>query len=178
MQMQSLIISQPTVELVASYLESIDEMRIHGDRIWESWVPMAGEGTPEFVARLVRAETSAIPPSVTTTTYWATISGTVVGRGALRHELTQDLAEFGGHVSYEVRPSHRRQGIATEMLRQILLTPKAKEIGTLLLTCAPANIASNKTIQANGGRLVKTSFVERIDRDTNYYRVDLSIGHG
>ena len=48
------------------------------------------------------------------------------------------------------------------MLRQILLTEKAKEIGTLLLTCAPTNIASNKTIQANGGRLVKTSFVERI----------------
>jgi len=174
---QSLIMSRPTVELVASYLEFIDEMRIYGDRIWEGMVPTAGEGPTEFVARLVRAETATIPAAATRTTYWATISGTVVGRAVLRHELTEDLAEFGGHVSYEVRPSHRRKGIATEMLRQVLLTEKAKEIGTLLLTCAPTNIASNKTIQANGGRLVKTSFVERIHRDTNYYRVDLSAGH-
>ncbi len=178
MQAQSLIISRPTIELVVSYLQFIDEMRIHGDRIWEGMVPMAGEGAPEFVARLVRAETSAMPPWVTTTTYWATISGTVVGRGALRHELTRDLAEFGGHIGYEVRPSYRRKGVATEMLRQILLTEKAREIGRLLLTCAPANIASNRTIQANGGRLVKTSFVERIGRDTNYYWIDLSAGPG
>jgi predicted acetyltransferase len=177
MQPQSLILSRPTVELVASYLEFIDEMRSQGDRIWETWVPTAGEGAPEFVARLVRAETSAVPPSVTTTTYWATISSTVVGRGALRHQLTPDLAEFGGHISYEVRPSYRRKGVATEMLRQILSTAKAKEIGRLLLTCAPTNIASNKTIRANGGRLVRTSFVERINRETTYYQIDLSTGH-
>lgn len=174
MQPQSLILSRPTVELAASYLQFIDEMRVHGERIWEGMVPMAGEGVPEFVARLVRAETSATPPSVATTTYWASMAGTVVGRGALRHELTQDLAEFGGHIGYEVRPSYRRKGVATEMLRQILLTEEAKEIGRLLLTCAPANTASNKTIQANGGCLVKTSFVKRIDRDTNYYWIDLS----
>jgi predicted acetyltransferase len=178
MQAQSLIISIPTVELVASYLEFIDELRSHGDRIWESMVPAAGEGATEFVAKLVRAETSVVPPLATaTTTYWATISGTVVGRGALRHELTSDLAEFGGHISYEVRPSYRRKGIATEMLRQILLTERAKAIGTLLLTCAPTNIASNKTIQANGGRLLKTSFVERVARETSYYEVDLSNDH-
>jgi predicted acetyltransferase len=170
------ILSRPTVELVASYLQFIDEMRVHGDRIWDGMVPTGGEGATDFVARIVRAETSALPPSVTKTTYWATISGTVVGRGQLWHELTPDLAEFGGHIGYEVRPSYRRKGIATEMLRQILLTEKAREIGQLLLTCDPTNIASNKTIQANGGHLVKTSFVERVSRDTNYYWIDLSAG--
>lgn len=177
MQTPSVVLSRPTVELAASYLQFIDEMRIHGDRIWEGLVPRAGEGAPDFVARLVRAETSATPPRVTTTTYWATISGVVVGRGALRHELTPDLAEFGGHIGYEVRPSHRRQGVATEMLRQILLTEEARRIGRLLLTCAPTNAASNKTIRANGGKLVKTSFVARVGRDTNYYWIDLSAGH-
>jgi predicted acetyltransferase len=174
MQTQSLVLSTPTVELVVSYLQFIDEMRAHGDPIWEGMVPIGGEGAPEFVARLARAETAATPPFVTMTTYWATISGTVVGRGALRHELTPDLAEFGGHVGYEVRPSYRRGGVATEMLRQILLSEKAKSIGKLLLTCAPANIASNRTIQANGGRLVETRFVQRINRDTNYYWIDVS----
>ena len=159
---------------MTSYLECIEEMRAHGEHIWEPMVPTANEDAPAFVARLVRAETSVVPPLVTkTTTYWATISGTVVGRGALRHELTQELAEFGGHISYEVRPSYRRKGVATEMLRQILLTAKAREIGTLLLTCAPTNVASDKTIRANGGHLEKTSFVERFQRDTSYYRIEL-----
>jgi predicted acetyltransferase len=175
MQAQSLILSRPTAELVAAYLQFIDEMQIHGERIWETMVPSVGEDAIEFVARLLRAETSA-PPLVATTTYWAAISDTVVGRGVLRHALTAELAEYGGHISYEVRPAHRGRGIATEMLRQILTTDKAKEIGTLLLTCSPTNVASNKAIQANGGRLVRTVFVERIQRETNYYRVDLSKG--
>ena len=93
-----LIMSKPSVELVASYLECIAEMRIQGDRIWDAWVPKAGEGAPDFVARIVRAETSATPPWVTTTTYWATLAGAVVGRGALRHELTEDLAGHHHHL--------------------------------------------------------------------------------
>ncbi len=177
MQAQSLILFRPTVELVASYLQFIDEMQTHGERIWETMVPAVGEGATEFVARLVRAETSALPPLVAATTYWAAITDTVVGRGVIRHELSAELAEYGGHISYEVGPSHRGKGIATEMLRQILSTHKAKEIGTLLLTCSPTNVASNKAIQANGGHLVKTGFVERIKRDTNYYRVDLTKGY-
>jgi predicted acetyltransferase len=172
-KMQSLAISRPSVERVVAYLQFIDEMRIHGDRIWETMCPIAGESAADFVAGLLRAETSATLPKILTTTYWATISDTVVGRGALRHELTQDLSEFGGHVSFEVRPSYRCQGFATEMLRQILSTEEARAIGSLLVTCAPSNVGSNRTIVANGGRLVKTSFVERVNRDTNYYRIDL-----
>jgi predicted acetyltransferase len=164
---------RPAVERVASYLQLIDELRTHGDRVWESWVPRTAEDPAEFVARLVRAETAALPPAVPATTYWATISSNVVGRAALRHGLTDELAEFGGHVSFDVRPSYRRRGVATEMLRWMLSTDEARKIGSLLITCAPTNIGSNKTILANGGRLVKTSFVERVKRDTNYYAFDL-----
>jgi predicted acetyltransferase len=59
------------------------------------------------------------------------------------------------------------------MLKLILQTAKAKEIGRLLLTCAPDNIASNKTIQKNGGVLAKTAFVERVQRQTNYYWIEI-----
>jgi predicted acetyltransferase len=60
------------------------------------------------------------------------------------------------------------------MLRQVLQTPKAQEIGKLLLTCAPFNVGSNRTIIANGGELEKTAFVQKWSRDTNYYWIDLS----
>lgn len=175
---EGLTLSKPAVELLASYLGFIDEQRSHGETVWATMVPASGEDAPEFIQRLRRAETAILPPLVTpTTTYWATISTIVVGRAALRHALTPELAEFGGHISYEVRPSYRRQGIATELLRQLLQTPKAKEIGTLLLTCDPANIGSNRTIRANRGQLLKTVFVERIQRDTNSYQIELATSH-
>jgi predicted acetyltransferase len=169
---EDLVLSKPTVELAPSYLAFLDELRLNGDRVWESMLPLAGEDAAGFIGRLARAETTALPPLVPTTTYWATLAGTVVGRGALRHVLTEELAEFGGHVSYEVRPSWRRRGVATALLRKILSTKKAREIGTLLITCAPGNAGSNRTIRANGGQLLKTSFVARVNRETNYYRID------
>lgn len=89
------------------------------------------------------------------------------------HDLAAALEEFSGHIGYDVRPSVRRKGIATEMLCQLLTVPKAWEIGRLLLTCAPDNVASNRTIVANGGVLSRTAFVEKWQRQTNYYWIHL-----
>ncbi len=161
-------LKRPAAELVPSYLELLDEIAAHGEQVWP-----AGPGpadTPEsFVAHLLQAELAPDPPRVPQTTYWATVGGTVVGHIGLRHGLNAELAEFGGHIGYTVRPSCRRRGLAREMLRQVLQTPKAREIGRLLLTCAPDNAASNRTILANGGVLERTIFVERIARESNLY---------
>src|SRR5690606_7632066 len=97
----------------------------------------------------------------------------VVGRISFRHRLNENLKVFGGHIGYEVRPSWRKKGVATEMLRMLLKTERAKQIGRLLLTCAPDNVASNKVILANGGVLEKTAFVERVGRMSNYYWIEL-----
>ena len=164
---------KPVANLISSYLESIEEMRQIGEIVWEGIIPKAGEDPLIFVERLNRAEMTPEPGLVAQTTYWAVSNNQVVGRIALRHQLTEKLKEFGGHIGYEVRPSARRKGIATEMLRLLLQTPKSREIGRLLVTCAPDNTASNKAILANGGILERTAFVEAWHRDTNYYWIDL-----
>lgn len=166
-------LQRPSAELVASYLDSIAEMRDLGETIWDGWVPRAPESPSDFVRRLLRAEHSPNSGRVPDSVYWAVSDGAVVGRIALRHHLHASLEQFGGHIGYEVRPSSRRKGIGKEMLRQLLELPKAKEIGRLLLTCAPDNIGSNKTIIANGGVLDRTAFVDRLQRQTNYYWIDL-----
>lgn len=163
----------PDEHFAESYLSCMAEMRDLGEKVWDATVPRADESTAQFVARLLRAKTSPEPGLVSETTYWAILDREVVGRIALRHTLNKNLEEFGGHIGYEVRPSARRKGVATEMLRLMLQTPKAKEIGRVLLTCAPDNIASNKTIQKNGGALSETKFVERVQRHTNYYWIVL-----
>jgi predicted acetyltransferase len=59
------------------------------------------------------------------------------------------------------------------MLALLLKTPRAIEIGRLLLTCSPDNLASNKTIQKNGGVFTRSAFVEKWQRQTNYYWISL-----
>lgn len=166
-------LTRPNVGRLASYLDFVAEMRQFGEEIHEGLILKAGESKERFVDRILRAETSPGSGFVPATVYWGAIGEIVVGRIALRHHLNENLKEFGGHIGYEVRPSYRRQGVAKEMLRLLLETPKAKQIGRLLLTCAPDNQASNKTIQANGGVLAKTAFAEKPQRGTNYYWIQL-----
>lgn len=171
--MPTVEILKPTPALAPKYLEFIEEMRSSGEKVWESMVPMADESPERFVDRINAQESELGPSLVPQTTYWGVSAGKVVGRIVLRHRLNEKLREIGGHVSYEVRPSCRRCGFAKEMLRRILDTAKAQEMGRLLLTCAPSNEASNKTITANGGILTKTAYVEEWKRDTNYYWIEL-----
>jgi predicted acetyltransferase len=166
-------LKRPSMDLMDSYLDSVDEMTKLGEEVWEGYVPGVSERPEDFLARLRRNESA--PPSdlVPESTYWAVIGPKVVGRISLRHRLNEALCVYGGHIGYEVRPSVRRQGIASEMLRLLLQTPKAGEIGRILLTCSPTNKGSNRTIAANGGILEKTIWVEKIKRDTNLYWITL-----
>lgn len=76
----------------------------------------------------------------------------IVGVIDLRHHLGNPvLREWGGHFGYIVRPSERGKGYAKEMVRQNLI--KCKELGLhkVMITCDRNNIASERTILANGG---------------------------
>lgn len=76
----------------------------------------------------------------------------IVGLIDLRHHIDHPvLGTWGGHSGYSVRPSERGHGYAKEMLRQLL--PKAGALGIrkFLITCKVGNLASEKTILANGG---------------------------
>lgn len=104
-----------------------------------------------FLASLWQLETDPPPDSVASTLYWAIVDGEVVGRIGLRHRLNEFFGQAGGHIGYIVRPSWRGRGLATEMLRQVLATPRAQSIGELLLTCDEANAASERVIRKCGG---------------------------
>ena len=76
-----------------------------------------------------------------------------LGRIAIRHRLTPTLLEVGGHIGYDVRPSARRRGHATAMLRRALAIAEELGIERALITCDPENIGSRTVIERNGGVL-------------------------
>jgi predicted acetyltransferase len=114
------------------------------------------EGFARFVAQL-RAEAdedpSRPPGLVPSTTLWWVDGDEYLGRIAVRHRLSPALLEVGGHIGYDVRPSARRRGHATAMLRGALPIAAGLGIERALITCDVDNVASRKVIETCGGVL-------------------------
>lgn len=98
--------------------------------------------------------------------------GRIVGTISIRLRLNDYLASYGGHIGYSVRRSERQKGYAKEMLRLALLKCKEKKICNVLITCDKENIASSKTILANGGILENE--VPEGDRITQRYWISVN----
>ena len=61
----------------------------------------------------------------------------------------------GGHIGDGIRPSERRKGYATEMIRLALIECKKLGLDRVLMVCERDNIGSAKSIMKNGGVLEK-----------------------
>ena len=109
----------------------------------------------QFVRRLMDGAAGiGIPDDhVPCNVYWLVRGNRVLGNCSLRHRLTERLRDYGGHIGYSVRPSERRKGYGTLMLRLALAKARQRGIARVLVTCDKDNIASARVIQANGGVL-------------------------
>ena len=100
--------------------------------------------------------------------------GAVVGMLQVRHFFNEHLEKYGGHIGYSVRPSERRKGFATAMLREAL--PRCRELGIrdVLITCLTDNEGSRRTILNNGGVYESTVHEPDMDRDLERYWIHLA----
>ena len=158
----------PVPEVRESFLGDMAEFRAEGRGGpqdftligWEAqeygqlWTTEAGFAHYVRLVRAAALEESQRPAGwVPYTTMWLVDGQEYLGRIAIRHRLTPSLAEEGGHIGYDVRPTARRRGHATAMLRVALSVAHGLGIERALLTCDPDNLASRKVIEANGGVL-------------------------
>ena len=77
----------------------------------------------------------------------------LLGAVNIRHYLNDYLVKYAGHIGDGIRPSERRKGYATEMIRLSLIECKKLGIIKVLMVCDKSNIASRKSIIKNGGIL-------------------------
>jgi predicted acetyltransferase len=112
------------------------------------WLGPAREDFGAFVAQRRGVRTRWGVPS---TVFWYVSGPHYIGTLVVRHRLTPELAEAGGHVGYHVVPPWRRQGHATRMLAAGLAECRRLGLDRVLLTCAAGNQASRRVILANGG---------------------------
>jgi predicted acetyltransferase len=142
----------PTVDLEASWREAEAEP---GATEADGFHTTVTDFTAYVSRLLADVEEDAPRPEgwVPCSRWWWVDGDTYLGRISVRHRLTPSLLEVGGHIGYDVRPSARRHGHATAMLRAVL--PRAHELGIdrALVTCDHDNVGSRKTIEANGGVL-------------------------
>ncbi|PKE31394.1 GNAT family N-acetyltransferase [Macrococcoides caseolyticum] len=88
---------------------------------------------------------------VNNTTFFYFIDGVIIGAANIRHKLTKDLLNTGGHIGYGLARSYRGQGYATKILQESLVFARSIGIEKALITCDEDNIASSRVIIKNGG---------------------------
>lgn len=77
----------------------------------------------------------------------------LLGAVNIRHKLNDELKVTGGHIGDGIRPSERRKGYATEMIRLALIECRKLGLDRVLMVCNKDNVGSMKSIVKNGGIL-------------------------
>ncbi|MRR29181.1 GNAT family N-acetyltransferase [bacterium] len=97
----------------------------------------------------------------------------LIGSSRLRHSLTPSLENEGGHIGYDVRPSQRGKGYATQLLSLVLEEARSLGLSRVLVTCDDVNIASARVIEKNGGKLINKVVAEEDGQLVRRYWIEL-----
>jgi predicted acetyltransferase len=153
---------KPTVDLEPAYLDFYKEWKQTGEEMIPWVIAKDPADFPAMIQSLLDAEKGIglqegwVPDS----TYWLVNDACrILGVANIRHALTEHLMNAGGHVGYGIRPTERRKGYATQLLKLSLEKTKELGIDRVLVVCDAVNIGSGKTITNNGG-VMDDDFVE------------------
>jgi len=183
-----MLLVTPSLEHLPSYRAALESgwspNTLSDDAIAQELARIADD--PElFVASMIDREARGGPIAMPDGTLMPRLPGvrlwmwdnTFCGSIGLRWQPgTEDLPSYVlGHIGYTVIPSMRNRGYATRALAEILPYAKAEGLRYVDLTTDLDNVASQRTIVANGGILL-----EEFMKDEHYgasrglrYRIEI-----
>lgn len=149
---------RPSERYKDSFLEAVREAQATGSGLGDTLTWNLEDIRADFeglLRNLSRYEPgNDLPDGFVHSEYRWLVEGTeYLGRVSIRYTLNDRLRQFGGHIGYEIRPSARRKGYGTLILRLALERARELGIGDVLVTCDVDNLGSRGVIEANGGVL-------------------------
>lgn len=141
----------PCEAYLASYAEAYDEYEHYPRRAGN---PFGNPHAGDLLAHLDDMRHARNLPAgwVGATTLWLVDDEAqrFLGQIDIRHELTESLLRYGGHIGYAIRLGEWNKGYGTLMLS--LALPCAKELGITrcLITCDDDNPGSARVMEKNG----------------------------
>lgn len=172
MNRQKISLVEPTAKLEAEFLAMANEFLAAGDERYSAELTDLS-GYLERISRYARA--GNLPPDrVPGDEFWLLAFGDrILGRSKLRHRLTPALEREGGHIGYDIRPSERRKGYGTLILKLTLEKARGLGLERVLLTCDTDNVASAGVIVRNGGEMRGRAITGRSGKMISRYWIRL-----
>lgn len=97
----------------------------------------------------------------------------IIGMINIRHKLNEFLLKEGGHIGYAIRPTERKKGYGTIILKLALQKCRELNLDRVLITCDKINLASAKIIKNNNGILENEIFSETFSETIQRYWIRL-----
>lgn len=161
--MESLKLIEPDLTMGAEHAEMLNEWL----RAGESLVPFTLKYDTSDFQQYVRLLSDlrkgiGIPETfVPHSTFWMiNRNRKIIGVSNVRHYLNERLMAEGGHIGFGIKPSERKKGYGTEILRLTLIKAGKMKIEDVLVTCDKENTGSSKIIIKNGGQFWKEHIFE------------------
>lgn len=148
-----LILVEPALGHKDALLAAVREFHAAGE--YEIDAEQLGAQFEDLIRRLAQAKdpAAAAPGELPYEDFWLMEGEEWIGKLTLRTTINEHYLHAGGHIGYEIRPSKRRCGYGTALLRLGLEKARERGLSRVLLTCDETNLGSRKIIERNGGNL-------------------------
>lgn len=144
---------KPSKKYVKSFLRIIDEYKADKNHFGRGSIDplihaLEENTVDEYLQKLSDAEKgkNLKPGYVPGTTLWLMDGDEWIGSFNIRHRLTENLEQIGGHIAANISPKHRGEYSSFIGIKLCLAEAKKLGLAKVLMTCDVNNIASYRAI--------------------------------
>jgi predicted acetyltransferase len=168
--MKDLEVIEPCLEYLERFIEMSQDYRNNEE---DNYIFSSKEDAANRIKNDIDRRNGVVNNELQQYSFWFMITGRIVGTSRLRPILNERFKRKGGNIGYDVRPSYRKMGIGTTILKMTI--EKARMIGLkeILITCSDENVGSIKIIEKNSGELIDKIFWEEECKMYRRYHIQL-----